>query len=154
MKEWLFFFAFSCHVLWWNLSENKRKYIGKMTAEKLKIIILSQQEGKEYHWNSTGLWNSALHTVDLLEKSGLCWKQALHGTEVSKQMIMHGARHSNLKGEHFYWFCHAQSNNNIPVEGPMVREKTNEITWRWESDISVWIASAIQAVLEHHMASL
>jgi hypothetical protein len=37
-----------------------------------------------------------------------------------------GAKHSDLETELFEWFCHAQA-SNIPIEGPMVKEKANKI---------------------------
>jgi hypothetical protein len=37
-----------------------------------------------------------------------------------------GVKHSDLEDEMFEWFCHASA-NNIPVEGPMVKEKANTI---------------------------
>jgi hypothetical protein len=50
----------------------------------------------------------------------------LQGAEVSKRMKICGAKHSDLEDELFEWFCHACA-NNIPVEGPVVEEKANEI---------------------------
>jgi hypothetical protein len=41
-------------------------------------------------------------------------------------MRIRGAKHSDLEDELFGWFCRARA-NNIPVEGPMVEEKANEI---------------------------
>jgi hypothetical protein len=41
-------------------------------------------------------------------------------------MRIRGAKHSNLEDEVFKWFCHV-STNNIPVEGPTVKEKANKI---------------------------
>jgi hypothetical protein len=35
-------------------------------------------------------------------------------------------KHSDLEDELFEWFCHART-NNILVEGPLVKEKVNEI---------------------------
>jgi hypothetical protein len=47
--------------------------------------------------------------------------------EVSKQLRIHGAEHSDLECECFEWFIHARP-NNTPVERPTVKEKANEIT--------------------------
>jgi hypothetical protein len=45
-------------------------------------------------------------------------------------MRIRGAKHSDLEDELFGWFCHARA--NILVEGPMVREKPNEIALKME----------------------
>jgi hypothetical protein len=60
--------------------------------------------------------------------------QALQGAEVSKRMRIHTVKQSNLEDELFEWFCHART-YNIPVEGPMVKEKANEIVLKMEIEI-------------------
>jgi hypothetical protein len=109
------------------MSEKKRKYIGKTTAEKLEIIaeVDRKESSKTEIAQAYRIPLSTLLTN--LKNRDYIENQALQGAEVSKQMRIHGAKHSDLEDELFEWFCHARA-NNIPVKGPMAKEKTNEIT--------------------------
>jgi hypothetical protein len=77
--------------------------------------------------------------------------QALQGAEVSKRMKIHGAKYGDLEDKLFKWFCFLRS-NNIPMEGPTMKDKANEIAVKLCS-VFKWLAPAIQTTMEHHMAS-
>jgi hypothetical protein len=108
------------------MSEKKRKYAGKTIAERLDIIaeVNKKERSKTEIAQAYGI---PLSTLSIYLKNRDCIEnQALQGAEVSKRMRIHGAKHSDLEDELFKWFCHARA-KNIPVEGPMVKEKANEI---------------------------
>jgi transposase-like protein len=108
------------------MAEKKRKYIGKPIAEKLEITaeVNKKERSKNEIAQAYGIPLSTLSTY--LKNQDSIKNQALQGAEVSKQMRIRGAKHSNLEEKLFEWFCHARA-NNIHVESPMVKEKANEI---------------------------
>jgi hypothetical protein len=105
----------------------KKKYVGKTVVEKLEIIAednkkeRSKAEIAQAYRILLSTLSTHLRNRDSIEN------QALPGAEVSKRMRILGAKQSDLKDEVFEWFCHACV-NNIPVEGPMVKEKAFKIT--------------------------
>jgi hypothetical protein len=72
----------------------------------------------------------------------------------NRDSIENQVKHSDLEDELFEWFCHARS-SSIPAEGPVDKEQANEITLKMVIEFKVfkWLASAIQAAMEHHMGS-
>jgi hypothetical protein len=104
----------------------KRKYAGKTIAEKLQIIreVDKKERSKTEISQAYGIPISTLSTY--LKNRDSIENQALEGAEVSKWMRIRGAKYGDLEDELFEWFCFARS-NNIPMEGPTIKEKDNEI---------------------------
>jgi hypothetical protein len=48
-------------------------------------------------------------------------------------MRIHGAEHVAMENELLKWFCHNEE-NNIPVDGPTVKEGANEITLKVDTE--------------------
>ena len=56
-------------------------------------------------------------------------------------MRIHGAEHVAMENELLKWFCHNEV-NNIPVDGPTVKEGANEITLKVDTEFkcfTVWL---------------
>jgi transposase-like protein len=108
------------------MSEKKRKYAGKTIAVKLDIIaeVDKKERSTTEIAQAYGIPLSTLLTY--LKNQDSIENQALQGEEVSKRMRIREAKHSDLEDELLEWYCRAHA-KNIPVEGPMVIEKANEI---------------------------
>jgi hypothetical protein len=89
-----------------------RKYTGKTIGEADKER--SKTETAQAHGILLSMFLTYLKYGDSIKKESL-------QVEVSKQLRIHGAEHSDLECECFEWFIHARP-NNTPVERPTVKE--------------------------------
>jgi hypothetical protein len=77
-----------------------------MIAEKLEIIaeVDKKEMSKTEIAQAYGILLSTLSVY--LKNRDSVENQSFKGAEVSKQMRIHGAKHSDLEDELFRWFCH------------------------------------------------
>jgi hypothetical protein len=110
----------------------KRKYNGKMKAEKLEIR--SQQEGEEENWNIPSLWNFAVTSIEKLD---------LEAAEIVKKMRIH-----KIKQQWLWWWIVQivlpYFSKQYPVEVPIIIEKVNQtalkmgMKFQWSNNWLQW----------------